>query len=97
MKELRITAKDAGQRLNKYLGRIMPAAGSGFLYKMLRKKNITLNDGKAEGNETADKTETVTRESISSEGRMAEARIITPACARATLCVCIFRTRHTQK
>ena len=52
MKELRITAKDAGQRLNKYLGRIMPAAGSGFLYKMLRKKNITLNDGKAEGNET---------------------------------------------
>lgn len=52
MKELHITSKDAGQRLNKYLGRMLPEAGSSFLYKMLRKKNITLNDAKADGNET---------------------------------------------
>ena len=52
MKEIHITSKDAGQRLSKYLGRILPAAESGFLYKMLRKKNITLNDAKADGSET---------------------------------------------
>ncbi|MBR3516088.1 MAG: RluA family pseudouridine synthase [Lachnospiraceae bacterium] len=51
MKEITITAKDAGQRLDKYLRKYMPAAGSGFLYKMLRKKNITWNGKKAEGNE----------------------------------------------
>lgn len=46
-----ITDKEAGQRLDKYLHRILPDAGSGFLYKMLRKKNITLNDKKADGSE----------------------------------------------
>ena len=51
MQEIQITAKDAGQRLDKYLKKYLPEAGSGFLYKMLRKKNITLNGKKAEGNE----------------------------------------------
>ncbi len=51
MQEITITAKDAGQRFDKYLRKYMPEAGSGFLYKMLRKKNITLNGRKAEGNE----------------------------------------------
>lgn len=46
-----ITDREAGQRLDKYLHRILPNAGSGFLYKMLRKKNITLNDKKANGSE----------------------------------------------
>ncbi len=46
-----ITEREAGQRLDKYLHRILPNAGSGFLYKMLRKKNITLNGKKAEGSE----------------------------------------------
>ena len=46
-----ITDKEAGQRFDKYLHRILPNAGNGFLYKMLRKKNITLNDGKADGSE----------------------------------------------
>lgn len=41
----------AGQRLDKFLQRYLPAAGTGFLYKMLRKKNIVLNDGKASGKE----------------------------------------------
>ena len=51
MYQIKISQKDAGQRLDKYLHRILPEAGSGFLYKMLRKKNITLNDKKATGGE----------------------------------------------
>lgn len=51
MIQIRITPGDAGQRLDKYLHRILPKAGSGFIYKMLRKKNITLNGRKAEGGE----------------------------------------------
>lgn len=46
-----ITDREAGQRFDKYLHRILPNAASGFLYKMLRKKNITLNDGRADGSE----------------------------------------------
>lgn len=51
MKEYTISEKEAGQRLDKYLKRIMPAAGTSFLYKMLRKKNIKLNDEKADGSD----------------------------------------------
>lgn len=46
-----ITEREAGQRLDKYLHRLLPEAGSSFLYKMLRKKNITLNGKKADGSE----------------------------------------------
>ncbi len=46
-----IGERESGQRFDKYLHRILPNAGSGFLYKMLRKKNITLNDKKADGSE----------------------------------------------
>ena len=51
MYQIIITDREAGQRFDKYLHRILPNAGSGFLYKMLRKKNITLNDKKADGSE----------------------------------------------
>lgn len=51
MYQATITEREAGQRFDKYLQRILPNAGSGFLHKMLRKKNITLNDKKAEGSE----------------------------------------------
>lgn len=51
MYQTNITEKEAGQRFDKYLHRILPNAGSSFLYKMLRKKNITLNDRKADGSE----------------------------------------------
>lgn len=51
MYQTKITEKEAGQRFDKYLHRILPNAGSSFLYKMLRKKNITLNDKKADGSE----------------------------------------------
>ncbi|MBD5504331.1 MAG: RluA family pseudouridine synthase [Lachnospiraceae bacterium] len=46
-----ITEREAGQRFDKYLHRLLPGAGSSFLYKMLRKKNITLNGKKAVGSE----------------------------------------------
>jgi len=42
---------DAGQRFDKFLHKCLPKAPAGFIYKMLRKKNITLNNKKAEGKE----------------------------------------------
>lgn len=51
MKELQVTNRDAKQRLDKYLKRMFPEMGTSFLYKMLRKKNITLNGKKATGSE----------------------------------------------
>lgn len=46
-----ITEREAGQRFDKYLHKLLPEAGSSFLYKMLRKKNIVLNEKKADGSE----------------------------------------------
>lgn len=51
MQSVTIDGNQAGQRLDKFLRRYLPSAGTGFLYKMLRKKNITLNGKKAEGSE----------------------------------------------
>lgn len=51
MQSVTIGNNQAGQRFDKFLKKYLPEAGSGFLYKMLRKKNITLNGKKAEGNE----------------------------------------------
>lgn len=51
MKQIFITEDTAGQRLDKLLLRYMKEAPKSFLYKMLRKKNITLNGKKAEGKE----------------------------------------------
>ena len=51
MRELVINANEANQRLDKYLAKYMDLAPKSFFYKMLRKKNITLNGKKAEGNE----------------------------------------------
>ena len=51
MQSVTIGANQAGQRLDKFLHKYLPLAGNGFLYKMLRKKNITLNGKKAEGRE----------------------------------------------
>ena len=49
MKEIIIKSDEAGQRIDKYLKKLMPEAGTGFLYKMLRKKNIDLNGAKTDG------------------------------------------------
>ncbi len=51
MKELIITENEAGQRFDKYLMKYLNKAPSSFTYKMLRKKNITLNGSKAAGAE----------------------------------------------
>lgn len=51
MREVRITKAQAGQRMDRFLSKYLPEASSGFLHKMLRKKNIKLNEKKAEGNE----------------------------------------------
>lgn len=51
MKEIRIRSNEAGQRLDKFLHKYLKEAGSGFLFKMMRKKNITLNGKKCEGKE----------------------------------------------
>lgn len=51
MQSITIGNNQAGQRLDKFLRKLLPEAGTGFLYKMLRKKNITLNGRKAEGSE----------------------------------------------
>lgn len=51
MQEIRITENEAGQRLDKLLAKFLKEAPKSFLYKMLRKKNITLNGKKASGSE----------------------------------------------
>lgn len=51
MKEITIGKNEAGQRLDKFLGKYLDKAPKSFLYKMMRKKNITLNGKKAAGNE----------------------------------------------
>ena len=51
MKQLVVKELESGQRLDKFLGKYLKEAPKSFLYKMLRKKNITLNGKKATGNE----------------------------------------------
>ncbi len=51
MKELILTGREAGQRMDKYLFKVMNQAPKSFVYKMLRKKNILLNEKKASGQE----------------------------------------------
>lgn len=51
MKQFTINTNEAGQRFDKYLAKLLREAPKSFVYKMLRKKNITLNGKKATGNE----------------------------------------------
>ncbi|MCD8365430.1 MAG: RluA family pseudouridine synthase [Clostridiales bacterium] len=51
MKEFTVSSREAGQRMDKYLFKILDCAPCSFVYKMLRKKNITLNEKKASGKE----------------------------------------------
>lgn len=59
MKELTVQSQDAGQRFDKFLAKYLNKAPKSFVYKMLRKKNITLNGKKAEGNEKLEKGDCV--------------------------------------
>lgn len=51
MREFQINSNEAGQRFDKYLKKLLVGAPNSFIYKMLRKKNITLNGKKADGTE----------------------------------------------
>ena len=51
MRELKVRDREEGLRLDKLLLRFMDGASTGFIYKMLRKKNIVLNGAKAKGDE----------------------------------------------
>ena len=51
MREIVIGKNESGQRLDKFLHKYLREAKKSFLYKMLRKKNIKLNGGKATGGE----------------------------------------------
>lgn len=51
MQTLTVTANEAGQRLDKLLAKYLNQAGKGFIYKMIRKKNITLNGKRCDGSE----------------------------------------------
>ena len=49
MQQFCIGKNEKDQRFDKYLKKLLPDAPGSFIYKMLRKKNITLNGKKADG------------------------------------------------
>ncbi|MCR5417595.1 MAG: RluA family pseudouridine synthase [Lachnospiraceae bacterium] len=49
MKKFTITAAESGQHAVKYIKHLLPKAQNGFLHKMMRKKNITVNGKKTDG------------------------------------------------
>ena len=51
MKLITVGENEANQRLDRFLGKYMDKAPRSFFYKMLRKKNITLNKKRADGSE----------------------------------------------
>ncbi len=51
MRIINVTNQEAGQRLDKLLFKYLNQASMSFIFKMLRKKNITLNGKKADGSE----------------------------------------------
>lgn len=59
MQTFTIGKNEAGQRFDKFLHKYLPEAPSSFIYKMLRKKNITLNKKKASGDEILSQGDTI--------------------------------------
>lgn len=51
MRSFKVNKNEAGQRFDKLLMKELNKAPKSFIYKMLRKKNITLNNKKAKGSE----------------------------------------------
>lgn len=49
MRQISVREEESGQRLDKFLRRYLPAAPVNLLYKMLRRKNITVNQKKTDG------------------------------------------------
>ena len=51
MKSIEITEVNQGQRLDKFLQKLLPGMGKSLMYKMMRKKNIVLDRKKCTGME----------------------------------------------
>ena len=51
MHQIRVDASEAGRRLDRFLFAYLPAAPQPLMYKLLRKKRIKLNGGRADGAE----------------------------------------------
>ena len=51
MRKLKIDKNNSNQRLDKFLLKYLNKAPKSFIYKMIRKKNIKLNNSKVSGNE----------------------------------------------
>ena len=68
MKQILIKENDAGQRLDRLLGRYLKEAPKSFLYRMLRKKNIILNGKKADGSERLSPGDEITVTGICQNG-----------------------------
>jgi len=60
MKQFNVQQNEAGQRLDKLLAKLLNKAPKSFIYKMLRKKNITLNGKKADGSEKLEVKDLIT-------------------------------------
>ena len=59
MQTVEITSANTNRRLDKFLFQYLNAAPENFIYKMLRKKNITINETKAKGSEMLKAGDTV--------------------------------------
>ena len=59
MREYIIEDLEANQRLDKYLLKLLKKSGKGYIYKMLRKRSITLNGKKTDGNVLLNKGDVV--------------------------------------
>lgn len=59
MKQVVIDKNDSGQRLDRFLRKYLSEASQSFIYKMLRKKRIKLNNKKAEPNTIISEGDTI--------------------------------------
>ena len=59
MKEIIVSENEQDKRFDRFLKGYLKEASGGFIYKMLRKKNITLNDKKADGMEKLKKGDVI--------------------------------------
>ncbi len=59
MKEIIITNNESGQRMDRFLKKYLNKANSAFIYKMIRKKNIKLNNSKVEPEVVLEKDDVV--------------------------------------
>ena len=59
MRQLTVSAGDAGSRLDRYLMKYLNGAPAGLLYRQMRKKNITLNRRKCAGPERLAEGDTI--------------------------------------